>query len=344
MKRYRKSIHSCIWVLLVMVVQHVAAQTSNPHQYKYTFTVAKDGSGDFKYIQDAIDAMRVYPLAPITLYIKNGVYNEKIELPANNTDVNFIGENADSTIITFNDYSGRGRLTTFTSFTAKISGNRFYAQNITFANSAGRVGQAVALYIDADKAVFKNCKFLGDQDTIFAAGETARQLFVDCYIEGTTDFIFGPATAVFLRCTILEKSASYITAASTTPGKRFGFVFLDCKIKAAPEAAKVYLGRPWRAHAKTVLLRCELPEQIVAAGWNNWGNIENEKTVLYAEYKNMGGGARPAARAAWSRQLTDKEAEQYTIDQIFAARNAGIPGEKDWFKQTKLKPFLWPGK
>ena len=147
------------------------SQTANPQQYKYVFTVAKDGTGDYRFIQDAIDAMRVYPLAPITLYIKNGVYNEKIELPANNTDVTFIGENVDSTIITFNDYSGKGKHTTFTSYTAKISGNRFRAENITFANSAGPVGQALALYVDADKAVFKNCKFLGNQDTIFTSGE-----------------------------------------------------------------------------------------------------------------------------------------------------------------------------
>ncbi|WP_051107223.1 pectinesterase family protein [Niabella aurantiaca] len=333
-----------ILLLLMIIIQGVEAQTANPRQYQYTFTVAKDGSGDFKYIQDAIDAMRVYPLAPITLYIKNGVYNEKIELPANNTDVNFIGESADSTIITFNDYSGRGRLTTFTSFTAKISGNRFYAQNITFANTAGRVGQAVALYVDADKAVFRNCRFLGDQDTIFSAGETARQLFIDCYIEGTTDFIFGPATAVFQNCTIREKSASYITAASTTPGKKFGFVFLDCKILVAADVAKVYLGRPWRAHAKTAFLRCELPRQIVAEAWNNWGNKENEKTVLYAEYKNTGDGALPAQRAAWSKQLTDKEAVLYTPEHIFSGGNTNLPGEKDWFRQAALKPFTWPVK
>ena len=199
-------------IALLFAVFFAFAQTSNPQQYKYVFTVAKDGSGEFKYIQDAIDAMRVYPLARITLYIKNGVYNEKIELPATNTDVTFVGESVDKTIITFNDYSGRSKLTTFTSYTAKVSGNRFVAENITFANSAGPVGQAVALYVDADKAVFKNCKFLGNQDTIFAAGEAARQYFVDCYIEGTTDFIFGPSTAVFQACTIKAKTTNNIVS------------------------------------------------------------------------------------------------------------------------------------
>src|SRR6478672_530616 len=152
-------------VIVTLIVSFQCfSQTSNPDQYKYDFCVAKDGSGDFKYIQDAIDAMRVYPLAPITLYIKNGVYNEKITLPETNTDVTFIGESVEKTIITFNDYSGRGRLITFTSYTARISGNRFVAENITFANTAGPVGQALALYVDADKAVFRNCKFLGNQD------------------------------------------------------------------------------------------------------------------------------------------------------------------------------------
>lgn len=346
MMMYRASMRIFLmWMMMVLVVITIKAQTGNADKYKYTFTVAKDGSGDYKYIQEAIDAMRVYPLAPITLYIKNGVYNEKIELPANNTDVTFIGEDVDKTIITFNDYSGRGKLTTFTSFTAKISGNRFIAQNITFVNNAGRVGQAVALYVDADKAVFKNCKFIGDQDTIFSAGETSRQLFVDCHIEGTTDFIFGPSTAVFQNCTIKEKTNSYITAASTTPGKKFGYVFLDCKITAADEATKVFLGRPWRAHAKTVFIRCEMPAQIVAEGWNNWGNPEIEKTVLYAEYKSKGAGANPAGRVGWSKQLTDREAAAYTPENIFASgSNPDLPGEKDWFKQTSLKPFEWPVK
>ena len=138
-----------IIILGLLVAWEVFAQTSNPQQYKYVFTVAKDGSGDYKYIQDAIDAMRVFPLAPITLYIRNGVYNEKIELPSNNTDVTFVGESVEKTIITFNDYSGRGKTNTFTSYTVKISGNRFVAENITFVNSAGPVGQALALYVDA---------------------------------------------------------------------------------------------------------------------------------------------------------------------------------------------------
>lgn len=332
-----------IALLTILLIACVASfsQTANPQQYKYTFTVAKDGSGEYRYIQDAIDAMRVYPLAPITLYIKNGVYNEKIELPATNTDVVFIGESVDKTVITFNDYSGRGKHTTFTSFTAKISGNRFRAENITFANSAGPVGQAVALYVDADKAVFKNCRFLGNQDTIFAAGETARQYFVDCFIEGTTDFIFGPATAVFERCTVRAKSNSYITAASTTPGKRFGYVFLDCKVIADSAVTKLHLGRPWRAAAKTAFLRCELPKAIAPEGWNNWGNAQNETTVLYAEYKNTGEGAATGNRAKWTKQLSEKEAKDYTAESIFSSNQTQ---DADWFRQLAPTRFAWPEK
>src|SRR5215203_270265 len=315
------------------------AQTATPQQYKYVFTVAKDGTGDYYNIQDAIDAMRVYPLAPITLYIKNGIYNEKIELAANNTDVTFIGENVDSTIITWNDYSGKGKHTTFTSYTAKISGNRFRAENITFANSAGPVGQALALYVDADKAVFKDCKFLGNQDTIFTGGEQSRQLFTNCYIEGTTDFIFGPATSVFQNCTIKAKTNSFITAASTTPGKQFGYVFFNCKIIADSAVNNLYLGRPWRANAKTVFINCDLPKAIAPEGWNNWNNAENEKTVFYAEYRSAGEGAVPQKRVKWSKQLNDKQAQVYSLATIFSfdVKKEGVSAA--WFTDKAEKKF-----
>lgn len=305
-------------VLLLFASQSISAQTSNPDKYKYNFVVAKDGSGDYKYIQDAIDAIRVFPLAPITLYIKNGVYTEKIELSENNTDVTFIGESTNKTIITFNDYSGRGkRIGTFNSYTVKISGNRFKAENITFENSAGTVGQALALYVDADKAIFKNCKFLGNQDTIYLGGEYSRQLFENCYIEGTTDFIFGPSTAVFKDCTIHCKSNSYITAPNTTRGKDFGFVFLDCKITAGETVNKLYLGRPWRYWAKSVFIRCDLPKPIAPEAWHNWSNVENEKTAFFAEYKCTGEGFKPTERVTWSHQLSDKDAKKYTLETIF---------------------------
>ncbi|WP_300601542.1 pectinesterase family protein [Niabella sp.] len=320
------------------------SQTANPEKYQYIFTVAQDGSGNFTKIQDAIRAMRGYPLAPITLYIRNGVYNEKIELPANNTDVSFIGESVDSTIITYDDYSGKGPLTTFTSYTAKISGNRFTAENITFVNAAGPVGQALALYVDADQAMFKNCRFIGNQDTIFNGGETARQFFLNCYIEGTTDFIFGPATALYSHCIIKAKSNSYVTAASTTKGKKYGLVFTHCRLLADPSVKKLFLGRPWRAYAKTVFLHCAMPAAITPEGWHNWGNPDNEKTVYYGEYGSQGPGMANSKRAPWARDISASEAEQYTPEQIFAACNPELPAATSWYKNIQPAVFKWPAK
>lgn len=326
-------------LILFFISNMVAGQTSNPQQYKYVFTVAKDGTGEYQTIQDAIDAMRVYPLMPITLYIKNGVYNEKIELPANNTDVTFIGENVDSTIISWNDYSGKGKHTTFTSYTAKISGNRFRAENITFSNTAGPVGQALALYVDADNAYFQNCKFLGNQDTIFTSGEDARQLFENCYIEGTTDFIFGPATAYFLSCQIRCKSNSFITAASTPLAKKYGFVFRNCTIIADSGVNKLYLGRPWRQFAKTVFIESVLPAAITAPGWDNWNNPENERTVFYAEYQNKGAGANIAGRVKWSKQLTKQDARLYEVNKVLSSRSIDGMNASGWFSAIGPMPF-----
>jgi pectinesterase len=325
----KKSILKFI-IIFVFVLQSSFAQTANPEKYKYDYTVAQDGSGDYKTIQDAIYAMRVFSLKPITLHIKNGVYKEKIELFENKTDVRFVGESVDKTIITFDDYSGKGKIQTFDSFTAKISGNRFVAENITFENSAGRVGQAVALYVDADEAVFKNCKFLGNQDTMFLGGETSRQYFVNCFIEGTTDFIFGPATAVFQNCEILCKSNSYITAPNTPKGKEFGFVFLDCNVTVANEVTNEYLGRPWRAWAKSVFIRCDLPKQMAPEGWDNWSNVENEKTAYFAEYQSKGLGNNIEGRAKWSHQLTKSEAKKYTLKNILSPETKT---GSEWYKK-----------
>lgn len=172
--------------------------------------------------------------------------------------------------------------------------------------------------------------------------EFSRQYFVNCYIEGTTDYIFGPATAVFQNCTIRSKTNSFITAASTTQGKKFGYVFLDCKILVDSNVTKLYLGRPWRAYSKTVFIHCEMPKQIAPEGWNNWSNPENEKTAFYAEYKNTGEGADTKNRAAWSKQLTDKEAKEYTLENIFLTENTNAPSEPGWFQQIRTKSFEWP--
>ncbi len=284
---------------------------------KYYFVVAKDGSGDYTTIQAAINAAPDVAQKRVTIYVKNGVYHEKVVVPSWKTKITLTGQSKDSTIITYGDYHGRGDINTFTSYTVLIQGNDFTAENITFENSAGRVGQALALAVEADRCVIKNCRIIGNQDTLYAANDSSRQYYVDCYIEGTTDFIFGDATAVFKNCVIRSKKNSFVTAASTSPGQKFGYVFSNCKLIADSGLTKVYLGRPWRPYAAVAYLNCYLGPQIVPAGWNNWKDPKREKTARYSEYQSIGPGANPKARVKWSKQLTTGEARAYTLKDIF---------------------------
>ncbi|MCW5912343.1 MAG: pectin esterase [Cyclobacteriaceae bacterium] len=292
------------------------AQTKPVEEYRTSYVVAQDGSGDYTTIQQVIDVCKHFPDKRIVIRVKPGTYKEKLEIYSWTTNISLVGEDPKTTIITFDDYSGKGDINTFRSYSVKVLGNGFRAENITFENTAGPVGQAVALHVEADKAVFKNCRFLGNQDTIYTGGDSSRQYFVNCYIEGTTDFIFGAATAVFENCEIVSKKDSYVTAASTTQGKEFGYVFINCKLKAIEGVNKVYLGRPWRSYAKTVFMNCELGAHILPEGWHNWSKPDAEKTTLYAEYKSYGPGADKASRVAWSHQLTDTEAKQYTLNNM----------------------------
>lgn len=252
------------------------------------------------------------------------MYKEKLLIPSWITDISLIGENADSTIITFDDHAGRGKMGTFDSYSVKIEGNDIYVENITIENSAGPVGQAVALHVEGDRCIFRNCRFLGNQDTMFASGENARQYFVDCYIEGTTDFIFGPATAVFENCVIHSKKNSYITAASTPQWVNYGYIFKDCRLTAEEGVDEVYLGRPWRDYARTVFMNCEMGDHIRPEGWHNWSRPEAEKTTFYAEYSSKGPGANPITRANWSHQLKEKELRNFSLDVIFNGWNPKI--------------------
>ncbi|SFU92543.1 pectinesterase family protein [Pontibacter akesuensis] len=313
----------CLFILLVATLQ-LAAQ---PKVYPSSFTVAQDGSGDFNTIQEAVNAVRDLSQQQVTIHIKNGVYREKLVIPSWKTKISLVGESKDSTIITNSDFSGKPfpgkdftgneKYSTYTSYTVLVQGNDFVAENLTIENAAGPVGQAVALHVEGDRAIIRNCRLIGNQDTLYAATEGSRQLYQDCYIEGTTDFIFGEATVVFLNCTIKSLKDSYITAAATSPDQKYGFVFIDCKLIADAAATKVYLGRPWRPYSKTVFLNSEMGNHIRPEGWDNWRNPENEKTVLYAEYNSKGAGANAKSRVNWSRQLTAKEAKQYTLENIF---------------------------
>jgi pectin methylesterase-like acyl-CoA thioesterase len=214
---------------------------------------------------------------------------------------------------------------TFRTYTIWVQGAGFTAEDITFENNADQLGQAVAVHVDGDRAVFRRCRLLGNQDTLLTANQESRQYYEDCYIEGTTDFIFGPATAWFERCHIHSKKNSYVTAASTVESHKFGYVFNRCRLTAAEGITEVYLGRPWRPFAATLFMRCELGSQILPAGWHNWDNPANEKTARYSEYLNTGPGANPGARVAWSRQISRKEAKGYTVERVFARHDGWNP-------------------
>jgi pectinesterase len=288
---------------------------------KYNYVVAKDGSGDFTTIQSAIEACKSFPYQRIRIFIKNGVYHEKVFIPSWNTKISLIGESQASTIISYDDYFkkiNKGPNSTFYTATLLVQGNDFHAENLTIENAAGAVGQAIALAVKADRCSFNNCKILGNQDTLYLAGENARQYFFNCYIEGTTDFIFGEATVLFEKCFIKCKADSYITAASTPENVSYGFVFKNCIINAAPEVKNVYLGRPWRKYAKTVFINCKMGDFINPKGWSNWNKTDNYKTLFYAEYNSSDEAINNKERISWSHQLTSEQAKEYNIKNIFS--------------------------
>jgi pectinesterase len=319
-----------LWIMgtfMFLLSMHLSGQE------KYELTVAQDGSGDYITIQAAIDACKAFPDSRVKVFIKNGIYHEKVKIPACNSKLSLIGENKEKTIISYNDYFdkiNRGRNSTFYTYTLMVEADDFYADNLTIENTAGPVGQAVALHVEGNRCVFKNCNILGNQDTLYAAGNYSRQYFVDCYIEGTTDFIFGAATALFEHCTIFSKNDSYITAASTPKGKIFGFVFMNCKLSAAEGVKKVYLGRPWRDYAKVVFMNCELGPHILPDGWSNWDKTSRDKTAFYAEYRNNGPGSDTEKRIIWSHQLSKKESVLYTRDNILAPVQLEEPPIDKW--------------
>lgn len=281
--------------------------------------VSKDGTGDYTSIQEAINNSKAFPYKRVIINVRNGVYNEKVHVYNWNTMVSLIGESKENTIISFNDYFSKinlGRNSTFHTSTVLVEGNDFIAKNLTIQNTAGEVGQAIALSANADRILFENCAILGFQDTLYTSGEGFRQYFKNCFIEGSTDFIFGEATVLFQDCTIHSKANSYITAASTPEGMEFGYVFLNCKLTAIENVTKVYLGRPWRIYAKTVFINCEMGKHLLPEGWDNWSKPEAEKYAYYAEYECTGAGFQPEKRVQWSHQLKKSAAKKYSIQNI----------------------------
>ena len=284
--------------------------------------VAQDGSGNFKTVQAALDAIPEGNDKPATIFIKNGNYREVIVVDARKSFISLVGEDKNKTVLTFDNHAGTkltngDTVNTWTSASVFIYGNDFHSENITFANDAGfSAGQAVALRVEGNRASFRNCRMIGNQDVLFLSGNGVKQYFVDCYIEGTTDFIFGAATAVFKNCHIHSKKNSHVTAASTNSIIPYGFVFFDCKLTADSNINKVSLGRPWSPTASVTYINCWMDKHILSEGWNNWKNPASEATARFAEYNSSGPGANAAARVKWSRQLTDEEVKKFTLKEI----------------------------
>jgi pectinesterase len=299
-----------------------------------------DSTGaSFKTVQAAIDAVPADNARPIVITIAPGVHKERITIPRGKRFVTLRGDDdADptKTVLTYDLHAnsvlpGTTRpVGTSGSTSTNIQADDFTAENLTFENPSGEIAQAVAVKVIGDRAVFRRCRFLGGQDTLYADG-AARQYFVDCYVEGRVDFIFGGSTAVFDRCTIHSKNGGYVTAARTPPQRPFGYVFLDCTLTG--DGAPAYLGRPWQwdrgSNAAVAFIRCKMGPHIRAAGWDPWDRTRNTNPAAntrYVEFASTDLDGKPldvSQRVPWSHQLSADEAAKYTVDNI-------LGGEDHW--------------
>lgn len=290
-------------------------------QYETLITVSKDGDGDYSSIQEALNNTKSFPDQTITIKVMNGVYCEKVRVYPWNTNIIIEGESADSTIIIHDDYFkkiNKGRNSTFHTYTMSVEANDVTIRSMSIINSAGNVGQAIALSVSGDRCKFENCIILGFQDTLYCTGEGNRQYFVNCEIEGSTDYIFGNAVAVFEQCTLRSVRDSYITAASTTQNQTFGLVFINCDLVPGGNVRKVFLGRPWRPYAKTVFISCNYGPHILPKGWDFWNKESNKKSAYFAEFAP---DVSLDDRVKWSHQLTETEIAGYTLEIIFGDWN-----------------------
>lgn len=322
------------------------------HLVHYDIVVSSDGHGDYMTVQEAIDAVPDYSHDKITtILVKAGTYYGQVTIPHNKFRIHVKGEGADKTVITYDKYAEKlwpdsdMKIGTSGSATMYIHSSYVTLEDLTVENSSGEgkgVGQAVALFTDGDFIFVHRCSLVGNQDTLYTYGRYGkdggikRNYYLDCYIEGTTDFIFGPSICLFENCTIHSKKNSYVTAASTLPGQKYGYVFRGCRLTADDSVKKCYLGRPWGAFAKTVFIECELGGHILPAGWHDWekpGKPDTKKNSYYAEYNCSGPGsvgklstskAVKAGREPWTYQLTDKQALEYTFDKVMYQDNDGI--------------------
>jgi pectinesterase len=311
-------------LLLIALSLTVTVQAANSYDNPDTIVVARDGTGQFRTIDEAIEVCRAFMDYHKVIYIKKGTYKEKLIIPQWLQNIELCGEDMNETIITYDDHANINNMGTFRTYTLKIEANDITLKNLTIENNAARLGQAVALHTEGDRLIFINCRFIGHQDTVYTGMPYTRLFFKGCYICGTTDFIFGPSTAWFEDCTIESLINSYVTAASTPADAEYGYIFNNCRLIAGGTAEKCYLGRPWRDYGYTLFMNCDLGDHIRPEGWHHWEK-QREQTARYLEYNNRGAGAQPQQRVAWSRQLTKKEALQITPDKVFTRQDNWNP-------------------
>ena len=314
-------------LLLIALSLSVTVQAAKSYDNPDTIVVARDGTGEFRTIDEAIEVCRAFMDYHKVIYIKKGTYKEKLVIPQWLQNIELCGEDRDETIITYDDHANINKMGTFCTYTLKVEANDITLKNITIENNSARLGQAVALHTEGDRLVFINCRFIGHQDTIYTGMPYTRLYFKGCYICGTTDFIFGPSTAWFEDCTIESLVNSYVTAASTPADAAYGYIFNNCRLIAKENVDKVYLGRPWRDYGYTLFMNCELGTHIRPEGWHHWEK-HREQTARYLEYNNRGIGAQTQQRVPWSRQLSKKEAQQITPERIFARQDNWNPISK----------------
>jgi len=301
--------------------------------------VAADGSAPFKSVQAAIMSVPSGSNEnPVVIHIKPGIYKELIYIQREKRFFKLVGANPTNTILTFNLYAGitnaEGKpIGTFKTPSTTIDADDFTAENLTFENSAGPVGQALAIRVDGDRAAFRNCRFLGWQDTILL--NRGRHYFENCYICGHVDFIFGAATAWFEKCEIHSLRDGYLTAASTPVDVPFGYVFSNCKITGEP-GVKTFLGRPWRIYASTIYLNCEMSDVVRPVGWNDWNKPEAHKTARYAEFNSTGDGASPTNRPDWTKQLKKSDAQKITVEKVLGGTDGWDPDLTQSFSANRF--------
>lgn len=323
----------CAWMACTGIIRAADGSLFEQLAGLIDIVVAADSSGDFLTVQDGINAVPANSPTRKILFIRNGTYREKIQVPSSRINLTMIGENVDSTIIVFDDYADKvPGMGTFESQTIEILPKDFRAMNLTFENDARPggtgSGQNVAVSSYGDRNVFLHCRFISFQDTYYT-GANGRHYFKDCYFEGAVDYIFGHTTTIFDSCQVHSvRNGSYKTAASTKENYDFGYVFFHCHLTASPGVGGVWLGRPWKTYAQTVFFRCVEYECINPLGWNPWKG-DNIATCFYAEYQCTGPGSDIGERADWSHQLSDPEAADYTMQNIFS-RESSPDWSADW--------------